>query len=128
MTFVEKATEFTSTITVRRVDADDTVDGKSIMQMLMLAGTRRLVGRRRRLGRQVARVARARALAGAGGMRTVTRGLLCFSWGRTRYLTLDPKPTNPQTLNHDTLNPYTLNPKTLLCLCLGGEEAFVPRA
>jgi phosphocarrier protein len=40
MTFVEKATEFTSTITVRRVDADDTVDGKSIMQMLMLAGTK----------------------------------------------------------------------------------------
>lgn len=39
MTFVERASEFTSTITVRRVDADDPVDGKSIMQMLMLAGT-----------------------------------------------------------------------------------------
>ena len=39
MTFVEKATEFTSTISVRRLDADEPVDGKSIMQMLMLAGT-----------------------------------------------------------------------------------------
>ena len=39
MTFVERASEFTSTITVRRVDADEPVDGKSIMQMLMLAGT-----------------------------------------------------------------------------------------
>lgn len=39
MTFVERASEFTSAITVRRVDADDPVDGKSIMQMLMLAGT-----------------------------------------------------------------------------------------
>ena len=39
MTFVEKATEFTSTIKVKRLDAEDSVDGKSIMQMLMLAGT-----------------------------------------------------------------------------------------
>ena len=39
MTFVERASEFTSTISVRRVDADEPVDGKSIMQMLMLAGT-----------------------------------------------------------------------------------------
>ncbi len=39
MTFAEKAGEFTSTITVRRCDSDEGVDGKSIMQMLMLAGT-----------------------------------------------------------------------------------------
>lgn len=39
MTFAEKAGEFTSTITVRRSDSTDEVDGKSIMQMLMLAGT-----------------------------------------------------------------------------------------
>ena len=39
MTFAEKASEFTSTITVRRIDSEDSVDGKSIMQMLMLAGT-----------------------------------------------------------------------------------------
>ena len=40
MTFAEKASEFTSTITVRRIDSEDSVDGKSIMQMLMLAGTK----------------------------------------------------------------------------------------
>ena len=40
MTFAEKASEYTSTITVRRSDSDESVDGKSIMQMLMLAGTR----------------------------------------------------------------------------------------
>ena len=39
MTFAEKASEFTSVITVRRLDSDESVDGKSIMQMLMLAGT-----------------------------------------------------------------------------------------
>jgi phosphocarrier protein HPr len=39
MTFVQAATEFASDITVRRVDHDEVVDGKSIMQMLMLAGT-----------------------------------------------------------------------------------------
>lgn len=39
MTFAEKAGEFTSSITVRRSDSTDEVDGKSIMQMLMLAGT-----------------------------------------------------------------------------------------
>ncbi|MBL9149684.1 MAG: HPr family phosphocarrier protein [Phycisphaerae bacterium] len=39
MAFVEKASEFDSEITVRRVDQDECVDGKSIMQMLMLAGT-----------------------------------------------------------------------------------------
>ena len=39
MTFAEKASEFSSEITVRRSDSDNTVDGKSIMQMLMLAGT-----------------------------------------------------------------------------------------
>ena len=39
MTFAEKAAEFTSAITVRRLDSDESVDGKSIMQMLMLAGT-----------------------------------------------------------------------------------------
>ena len=39
MTFAEKASEFTAKISVRRVDSEDMVDGKSIMQMLMLAGT-----------------------------------------------------------------------------------------
>ena len=39
MTFAEKASEFSSTITVRRSDSGESVDGKSIMQMLMLAGT-----------------------------------------------------------------------------------------
>jgi phosphocarrier protein HPr len=39
MTFVERASEFECEITVRRVDGDEPVDGKSIMQMLMLAGT-----------------------------------------------------------------------------------------
>lgn len=39
MTFAEKANEYTATISVRRVDSEDMVDGKSIMQMLMLAGT-----------------------------------------------------------------------------------------
>ena len=39
MTFAEKASEFTSSISVRRCDSGDEVDGKSIMQMLMLAGT-----------------------------------------------------------------------------------------
>lgn len=39
MTFVERASEFECEITVRRVDQDEPVDGKSIMQMLMLAGT-----------------------------------------------------------------------------------------
>lgn len=39
MTFVERASEFECDITVRRMDQDEPVDGKSIMQMLMLAGT-----------------------------------------------------------------------------------------
>ena len=39
MTFAEKASEFTSTITVRRIDSENSVDGKSIMQILMLAAT-----------------------------------------------------------------------------------------
>ena len=39
MTFAEKASEFSSEITVRRSDSKDAVDGKSIMQILMLAGT-----------------------------------------------------------------------------------------
>lgn len=39
MTFVEAASAFESSITVRRCDQDEPVDGKSIMQMLMLAGT-----------------------------------------------------------------------------------------
>ena len=40
MTFAERAGEFSSQITVRRVDGGDPVDGKSIMQLLMLAGTK----------------------------------------------------------------------------------------
>jgi phosphocarrier protein len=39
MTFVQAASEFASDVTVRRADHDEVVDGKSIMQMLMLAGT-----------------------------------------------------------------------------------------
>jgi phosphocarrier protein len=39
MTFVERASEFECEVTVRRLDQDERVDGKSIMQMLMLAGT-----------------------------------------------------------------------------------------
>ena len=38
MCFVDAAMPFTSTITVKR--ADQTVDGKSIMQMMMLAATK----------------------------------------------------------------------------------------
>ena len=39
MTFVEQAMQFEASVTVRRTDQDEPVDGKSIMQMLMLAGT-----------------------------------------------------------------------------------------
>jgi phosphocarrier protein HPr len=39
MTFVEEASRFASGITVRKTSDDETVDGKSILQMLMLAGT-----------------------------------------------------------------------------------------
>jgi phosphocarrier protein len=39
MLFVEAASAFESTITVRRADHRETVDGKSIMQMMMLAAT-----------------------------------------------------------------------------------------
>lgn len=39
MTFAEKAGEFSSDIMVRRTDSNDKVDGKSIMQILMLAAT-----------------------------------------------------------------------------------------
>ncbi len=39
MTFVERASEFECEISVRRIDQNEPVDGKSIMQMLMLAGT-----------------------------------------------------------------------------------------
>jgi phosphotransferase system HPr (HPr) family protein len=39
MVFVELAGKFKSDVTVRRCDASDPVDGKSIMQMMMLAAT-----------------------------------------------------------------------------------------
>jgi len=39
MLFVETALEFESSVRVRRTDHGDWVDGKSIMQMMMLAGT-----------------------------------------------------------------------------------------
>lgn len=39
MTFVERASGFAAEISVRRTDSEEAVDGKSIMQMLMLAGT-----------------------------------------------------------------------------------------
>ncbi|MSR40801.1 MAG: HPr family phosphocarrier protein [Phycisphaerales bacterium] len=39
MAFVEEAMRFESNVAVRRCDSDEPVDGKSILQMLMLAGT-----------------------------------------------------------------------------------------
>jgi phosphocarrier protein len=39
MTFVEEASKFGADITVRKCGDGETVDGKSILQMLMLAGT-----------------------------------------------------------------------------------------
>ncbi|MEI7877614.1 MAG: HPr family phosphocarrier protein [Planctomycetota bacterium] len=39
MTFVEEASRFIAEITVRKCCEGETVDGKSILQMLMLAGT-----------------------------------------------------------------------------------------
>jgi len=40
MIFVEAASKLESNVTVRRCDQGDPVDGKSIMQMMMLAATR----------------------------------------------------------------------------------------
>ena len=40
MMFVETAMKFKAEITVRRTDQDEAVDGKSIMQMMMLAATK----------------------------------------------------------------------------------------
>ena len=39
MIFVEAASKYASKITVSRTDQEETVDGKSIMQMMMLAAT-----------------------------------------------------------------------------------------
>jgi phosphocarrier protein HPr len=39
MMFVEAAMKFKAEITVRRMDSEETIDGKSIMQMMMLAAT-----------------------------------------------------------------------------------------
>lgn len=39
MSFVDTASGFASSIVVRRVDQDETVDGKSIMDVMMLAAT-----------------------------------------------------------------------------------------
>ena len=39
MVFVETAMKFKAEITVRRTDQSESVDGKSIMQMMMLAAT-----------------------------------------------------------------------------------------
>jgi len=39
MMFVETAMKYQADITVRRSDQDETIDGKSIMQMMMLAAT-----------------------------------------------------------------------------------------
>ena len=39
MIFVETASAYQSAITVRRLDSREPVDGKSIMQMMMLAAT-----------------------------------------------------------------------------------------
>jgi phosphocarrier protein len=39
MSFVDTASGFASSIVVRRVDQEETVDGKSIMDVMMLAAT-----------------------------------------------------------------------------------------
>lgn len=39
MVFVEAASKFKAAITVRRTDQNECVDGKSIMQLMMLAAT-----------------------------------------------------------------------------------------
>ena len=39
MLFVETASGYAATVTVRRMDHSETVDGKSIMQMMVLAAT-----------------------------------------------------------------------------------------
>jgi len=39
MSFVQTAMGFGCSVTVRRADAAEAVDGKSIMQMLLVAGT-----------------------------------------------------------------------------------------
>ena len=39
MVFVETANEFNAQVMVRRCDSEEVVDGKSIMQMMMLAAT-----------------------------------------------------------------------------------------
>jgi phosphocarrier protein HPr len=39
MSFVEEASRFAAAITVRKCSDNESVDGKSILQMLMLAGT-----------------------------------------------------------------------------------------
>jgi len=39
MAFVQLANQFRSTVALRRDDSDEMIDGKSIMQMLLLAGT-----------------------------------------------------------------------------------------
>jgi phosphocarrier protein len=38
--FQQTASRFEASITVRRMDQDDIVDGKSVMQIMMLAGTK----------------------------------------------------------------------------------------
>lgn len=39
MTFVDTASRFKANVSVRRSDSEERVDGKSIMQVLLLAGT-----------------------------------------------------------------------------------------
>lgn len=39
MAFVQLANRFSAVVQVRREDSNEVVDGKSIMQMLLLAGT-----------------------------------------------------------------------------------------
>ena len=39
MAFVQMANQFGATVSLRRDDSDEMIDGKSIMQMLLLAGT-----------------------------------------------------------------------------------------
>lgn len=39
MAFVEEASRFSASVTVRKTEDSEIVDGKSILQMLMLAGT-----------------------------------------------------------------------------------------
>lgn len=72
MTFVETASRFSAQVTVKRADADETVDGKSIMHMLLLAGT---CGTELEIQANGADEAQAVEAAGEAGGEPVRRGV-----------------------------------------------------